>query len=153
LFPELYLEGYRADERFSLIAETIPGPATERLTAVTRKHGLYIIMGMARIEEPYLYLVYNSLCFVSPDELVGEGYYDKIHSASSIVMFVMLLAGRKTYRSSAAANSPRPSVRWPPKGRSKKRTSSMAISMSNKASSSADNGCSSGNTDLTCTVS
>jgi predicted amidohydrolase len=79
LFPELYLEGYRADERFSLIAEAIPIPSTERLTAVTSKHGLYIILGLARIEEHYPYLVYNSLRFVGPDGLVDEGNYDKIH--------------------------------------------------------------------------
>jgi predicted amidohydrolase len=79
LFPELYLEGYRADERFSLIAETIPGPATERLTMAARKYGIYIIMGMGRREDHFPYLVYNSLCFIGPDGLVDEGYYDKIH--------------------------------------------------------------------------
>jgi len=79
LFPELYLQGYRADEKFALTAEPIPGPATIFLTEQAKKHNLHIIMGMARLEEHFPYLVYNSLCFVGPDGLVGDGYYDKIH--------------------------------------------------------------------------
>ena len=31
MFPELYLQGYRADELNATTAEPIPGPATERL--------------------------------------------------------------------------------------------------------------------------
>jgi predicted amidohydrolase len=79
LFPELYLEGYRADERYAEIAETIPGPTTEKLIKAAREYELYIVMGMGRVEDHFPYLVYNSLCFVGPEGLVGEGYYDKIH--------------------------------------------------------------------------
>jgi predicted amidohydrolase len=79
LYPEFYLEGYRADEQLARIAEPIPGPATERLTATAREYDLYIVMGMARLEKHYPYLVYNSLCFVGPEGLVGDGFYDKIH--------------------------------------------------------------------------
>ncbi|MCC6943150.1 MAG: carbon-nitrogen hydrolase family protein [Thermomicrobiales bacterium] len=79
LFPELYLQGYRADDKFALTAEPIPGPATSFLIDQAKKHNLHIIMGMARLEEHFPFLVYNSLCFVGPDGLVGDGYYDKIH--------------------------------------------------------------------------
>jgi predicted amidohydrolase len=77
MFPELYLQGYRADEQFALTAETIPGPTTARLEELAARHDLYIVMGMARTEDAFPYLVYNSLCFVGPEGLLG--YYDKIH--------------------------------------------------------------------------
>ena len=77
MFPELYLGGYRADELNATTAEPVPGPTTERLLAEARKHDLYIVMGMARLEEDYPHLVYNSLCFVGPGGMVE--YYDKIH--------------------------------------------------------------------------
>ena len=77
MFPELYLQGYRADELNATIAEPIPGPSSERLLAEARKHDIYIVMGMARLEEDYPHLVYNSLCFIGPEGMVE--YYDKIH--------------------------------------------------------------------------
>ena len=77
MFPELYLQGYRADELNATTAETIPGPSTERLLDEARKHDIYIVMGMARLEEDYPHLVYNSLCFIGPEGMVE--YYDKIH--------------------------------------------------------------------------
>ena len=77
MFPELYLQGYRADELNATTAEPIPGPSTERLLAEARQHDIYIVMGMARLEEDYPHLVYNSLCFIGPDGMVE--YYDKIH--------------------------------------------------------------------------
>ena len=77
MFPELYLQGYRADELNATTAEPIPGPSTERLLAEARKHDIYIVMGMARLEEEYPHLVYNSLCFIGPEGMVES--YDKIH--------------------------------------------------------------------------
>jgi len=77
MFPELYLQGYRADELFVDIAEPIPGSTTTRLEALAQKHNLYIVMGMGRLEETFPHLVYNSLCFVGPEGLLG--FYDKVH--------------------------------------------------------------------------
>jgi beta-ureidopropionase len=77
MFPELYLQGYRADDLFVDTAEPIPGPATDRLAALAKQHDLYIVMGMGRLEEDFPHLVYNSLCFVGPEGLLG--YYDKVH--------------------------------------------------------------------------
>jgi predicted amidohydrolase len=98
LFPELYLQGYRADEKFALTAEPIPGPATSFLIDQAQKHNLHIIMGMARLEEHFPFLVYNSLCFVGPDGLVGDGYYDKIHLGTfhPYIEGVYFAPGRKT---------------------------------------------------------
>jgi predicted amidohydrolase len=77
MFPELYLQGYRADELFVDTAEPIPGPTTARLEVLARERDIYIVMGMGRLEESFPHLVYNSLCFVGPDGLLG--YYDKVH--------------------------------------------------------------------------
>jgi predicted amidohydrolase len=77
MFPELYLQGYRADERFVDVAEPVPGPASERLAQLAREQDLYIVMGMGRLETSFPHLIYNSLCFVGPEGLLG--YYDKIH--------------------------------------------------------------------------
>ena len=77
MFPELYLQGYRADELFVETAEPIPGPTTRRLETLSREQDVYIVMGMGRLEESFPHLVYNSLCFVGPDGLLG--YYDKVH--------------------------------------------------------------------------
>ena len=77
MFPELYLQGYRADELFVDTAEPIPGPTTARLEVLARERDMHIVMGMGRLEESFPHLIYNSLCFVGPDGLLG--YYDKIH--------------------------------------------------------------------------
>jgi predicted amidohydrolase len=77
MFPELYLQGYRADDLYADISETIPGPTTDRLTELAQKHDLYIVMGMGRREDEFPHLNYNSLCFVGPEGLLG--YYDKVH--------------------------------------------------------------------------
>ena len=77
MFPELYLQGYRADHLFVETAEPVPGPTTRRLDELARERGMYIVMGMGRLEETFPHLVYNSLCFVGPEGLLG--YYDKVH--------------------------------------------------------------------------
>jgi predicted amidohydrolase len=77
MFPELYLQGYRADELFVDTAEPVPGPTTVRLETLARQHDMYIVMGMGRLEESFPHLIYNSLCFVGPEGLIG--CYDKVH--------------------------------------------------------------------------
>jgi predicted amidohydrolase len=77
MFPELYLQGYRADELFVDTAEPVPGPTSARLETLARQRDMYIVMGMGRLEESFPHLIYNSLCFVGPEGLLG--YYDKVH--------------------------------------------------------------------------
>jgi predicted amidohydrolase len=98
MFPELYLQGYRVDDKTALTAEPVPGPTSEKLIQAARKHNLYIIMGMARLEEHFPFLTYNSLCFVGPEGLVDDGYYDKIHLGTfhPYIEGVYFAPGRKT---------------------------------------------------------
>ncbi len=77
LFPELYLQGYCAEQMLTKTAETIPGPTTDILLQESKNHNIYIIMGMARKDSGFPHLVYNSASFIGPDGMVD--YYDKIH--------------------------------------------------------------------------
>lgn len=77
MFPELYLQGYRADDLYVDTSEPVPGPASDYLQRLARERNLYIVMGMGRREETFPHLVYNSLCFVGPEGLLG--HYDKVH--------------------------------------------------------------------------
>jgi predicted amidohydrolase len=77
MFPELYLQGYRADDLFVDTAEPVPGPTTAYLEEIARARDLYVVMGMGRREATFPHLVYNSLCFVGPEGLLGS--YDKVH--------------------------------------------------------------------------
>ena len=45
LFPELYLQGYCADQDLTKTSETIPGPTTDVLLGVSKKYNVYIVMG------------------------------------------------------------------------------------------------------------
>lgn len=76
LFPEMHLQGYRGDENLARTAETIPGPATDKMIEAARAHNIHVVMGMARRDAGFPYGVYNSACFVGPSGLIG--CYDKI---------------------------------------------------------------------------
>lgn len=101
MFPELYLQGYRADDLYADIAEPIPGPTTQRLAELAERHGLYIVMGMGRREDEFPHLVYNSLCFVGPEGLLGS--YDKVHLGT----FTPTSKGSTLRRASARQSSTR----------------------------------------------
>lgn len=69
VFPELCLTGYACGDRFFELAEPVPGPSTERLAAVARAHGLYIVCGMP--EQGLPGVLYNSAVLVGPERYVG----------------------------------------------------------------------------------
>lgn len=83
VFPEMALTGYDDIKEISpekkmqtLMAETIPGPATEQIELLSKKYGLYVIMGMPEKDEASG-KIYNSLAVFSPSGLVGS--YRKMH--------------------------------------------------------------------------
>lgn len=77
LFPELYLQGYRADERFAETAIEADGPIVSDLVKMASEANLHIIMGSARKELSFPHGVYNSAFLVGPKGLLG--FYDKTH--------------------------------------------------------------------------
>ena len=66
IFPEMCLTGYVILDQVYELAETIPGPITEKITALAKKTGMYIIFGMPELSEKTQATVYNTAVFVGP---------------------------------------------------------------------------------------
>ncbi len=76
VLPEVWTGlGYSADKAYLEIAETIPGPTTELLSAKARQYGMYVV---GSIYESHGNLYYNSSPLIDPaGEIVGK--YWKTH--------------------------------------------------------------------------
>ncbi len=98
VLPEVGLQGY-ADFAFTLgsreaaeqkryyarEAETIPGPATERIAEAARRHGMFVQLGLA---ERALNgnAIYNSTALIGPDGVAGV--FRKIHNQFEFPYFL-----------------------------------------------------------------
>ncbi len=76
VFPECAISGYCFESKAEgmYVAETIPGPSTDRLVALARQHQKYLVVGMLEANGEDLY---NSCVLVGPEGIVGV--YRKIH--------------------------------------------------------------------------
>lgn len=63
--------------RYVRAAETIPGPTTEALSELTRKHGVYIVLGMAQKHPVIPSTLYNSAVLLGPTGIIGV--HHKMH--------------------------------------------------------------------------
>lgn len=84
VFPEMSLTGYddesekeKKDKMQSLLAETIPGPSTNKVAEVCKKYGVYAVFGMPERDPDDPSTIYNALAIFSPEGLVGS--YRKMH--------------------------------------------------------------------------
>jgi predicted amidohydrolase len=90
VFPEVSLQGYLMGSRmlgtrdmveqqayFRRVAEPIPGPTTEKLTALAAKHNMLIQAGMAESAQDGN-LIYNSAVLVGPQGVMGV--FRKLHN-------------------------------------------------------------------------
>jgi predicted amidohydrolase len=90
VLPEAGLQGYadfalppgspeRAAQKqyYFREAETIPGPTTERITELARRHGMLIQLGMAE-RSLHGNAIYNSTALIGPEGVIGV--YRKIHN-------------------------------------------------------------------------
>ena len=77
-------EGAEQKRYYFREAETIPGPATARMTDLARRHGMLIQIGLA---ERALHgnAIYNSTALVGPDGVVGV--YRKLHNTFEFPYF------------------------------------------------------------------
>src|ERR1041385_8307370 len=76
--PELYRSHYfcqREDAALFDLAETVPGPSTERIAAVARKHHVAVVVPIFEKRAPGLY--HNSAVII--DEGETRGLYRKMH--------------------------------------------------------------------------
>ncbi len=58
-------------------AETIPGPTTETISEVTKKYGVYVVVGMAQKHPVIPATLYNSAALIGPKGVIGV--YHKMH--------------------------------------------------------------------------
>ena len=54
------------------LAETIPGPSTQKVEEIARKTGMHVIFGMPELSEKTKATVFNSAVFVGPQGLIGK---------------------------------------------------------------------------------
>ena len=101
VFPELATTGYLKPSLEDLDftgqlyaqSEPVPGPTTEALGAVARKHGTHVILGLSRTHPKIPHVLYNSAALIGPDGAV-IGVYDKLHAAIEEKQFY--IAGNTT---------------------------------------------------------
>ena len=76
VFPECALTGYNHASRAeaSAVAETLPGPTSRHLGAITRELGVHIVFGLLEKDGQRLY---NSAALIGPEGLIGV--YRKTH--------------------------------------------------------------------------
>jgi predicted amidohydrolase len=72
IFPELSLTGYVVHDQVYELAETIPGPSTEKVEALAKKTGMHIIFGMPELSEKTQATIFNTAVFVGPQGLIGK---------------------------------------------------------------------------------
>jgi predicted amidohydrolase len=72
IFPELSLTGYVVLDQVYELAETIPGPSTEKVEALAKKTGMHIIFGMPELSEKTQATVFNTAVFIGPQGLIGK---------------------------------------------------------------------------------
>jgi 5-aminopentanamidase len=76
IFPECALTGYCFNTREEAwpLAETIPGPSTEKLAIAARELGCTVVVGMLEREGE---AIYNAAAVITPEKILGS--YRKIH--------------------------------------------------------------------------
>lgn len=81
VFPETALSGYdtdvehkREEMMHTMLAETIPGPSTEKIAQLAKEYNMYIVFGMPEKADD---TVYNSAAIIEPDGKTTS--YRKIH--------------------------------------------------------------------------
>ena len=98
VFPEMAVQGYVTSsgtytspetlgqlEMYRRIAETVPGPATDRLTRIAREHSMVIQIGIAERNEVGTKL-YNSAAVIGPEGVIGV--YRKVHNQNEWPVFL-----------------------------------------------------------------
>jgi predicted amidohydrolase len=72
IFPELFLTGYVIRDQIYELAETVPGPSTQRIERIAKETGVHIIFGMPELSEKTRATVYNTSVFVGPNGIIGK---------------------------------------------------------------------------------
>jgi predicted amidohydrolase len=62
------------------LAETVPGPSTERIAQLAREHDMTVVFGLAERDPEHPEILYNAAAVVGPDGI--QGTYRKLHLGS-----------------------------------------------------------------------
>jgi len=77
IFPELSLTGYTIRDELFELAEKIPGPSTNAIQKIAKKHKVYIVFGMPELSEKTQATIYNTAVLAGPEGYIGK--YRKMH--------------------------------------------------------------------------
>jgi predicted amidohydrolase len=66
------LTGYVLHDQIYGLAEHIPGPSTQKVEAIAKSTGMYIIFGMPELSEKTQATLYNTAVFVGPQGFIGK---------------------------------------------------------------------------------
>jgi predicted amidohydrolase len=72
IFPELSLTGYVIRDQLYELAETIPGPSTQRIEQLAKETQMHIIFGMPELSEKTRATIFNTSVFVGPEGFIGK---------------------------------------------------------------------------------
>lgn len=77
VFPEMATTGYIWKDRNEIMnyLDSIPGNTTDRIYNLTKKHEIYVVIGMGEKSENDIY--YNSAVLIGPEGIIGK--YRKVH--------------------------------------------------------------------------
>jgi predicted amidohydrolase len=77
IFPEMCLTGYVIKDQVYELAETIPGPSTDRVASIAEKTQMHIVFGMPALSEKTKATLYNTAVLVGPNGVIGK--YHKMY--------------------------------------------------------------------------
>jgi len=78
IFPELVLTGYVCRDLVYELAEPVPkGPSIRKITDITRRENVHVILGMIEQSEKAGAVLHNSAVLVGPKGFIGK--YQKMH--------------------------------------------------------------------------
>jgi predicted amidohydrolase len=72
IFPELSLTGYVVRDQVYELAETSPGPSSQKIEEIAKKTGVHIIFGMPEISEKTKTTIFNTAVLIGPHGLIGK---------------------------------------------------------------------------------
>lgn len=72
IFPEMSLTGYVLLDQVYELAETIPGPSTQKIETIAMKTGIHIVFGMPELSEKTQATIFNTAVCVGPQGLIGK---------------------------------------------------------------------------------
>ena len=72
IFPEMSLTGYVLLDQVYELAETIPGPSTQKIETLTKKTGMHIVFGMPELSEKTQATIFNTAVCIGPQGLIGK---------------------------------------------------------------------------------